>query len=120
MEFDNFILKKIIIAVSSFVGVGTVSVFWLPKGLRGYSPLRVGVSLGAAGVGLPQIVVPFAMQWFGASTDIETLVFFSGVAGIMSVPVVVWLTNYFDRSSDKTIFEVAKEVRAGEEKDGQK
>lgn len=108
----SFALGKLLSGVAGFFGGLSVSFFWQPKKLHEYGRLAAGAIIGgisvAASMALGGIV---ASRLRLDMNDADTALGMGYLIGILSVGIISFLANYFDKRDGQDILEVARELK---------
>lgn len=116
----SFALGKLLSGVAGFFGGLSVSFFWQPKKLHAYGRFAAGAIIGgisvAASIALGGIV---ASKLRLDMNDADTALGMGYMIGIVSVGIISFLANYFDKRDGQDILEVAQELK-GKKKSAKK
>lgn len=108
----GFAVSKIYYGISSLFGGFMLSFFWMPERLRTHRPIAAGAIIGGVSVGSGVIFGGALAVYLGMNpNDANTALAVGGGIGLTAVAIVSWLANFFDRTKDKDIIEVATELR---------
>jgi len=111
---SGFAVGKILSGVAGFFGGLSLSFFWQPKKLHQHGKLAAGAIVGGIAVGASVTLGGVVAMIFGLDFSNSDVALGIGYAvGALSVGVVSFVANFFDRREDKDILEVAKELRSG-------
>jgi len=114
-------MGKILSGVAGFFGGLSVSFFWQPKKLHEYGRLAAGAIIGGisvtAAIALGGIV---ASKLKLDMNDADTALGMGYLIGIVSVGIISFLANYFDKRDGHDILEVASELRGNKKKPAKK
>lgn len=108
----SFALGKLLSGVAGFFGGLSVSFFWQPKKLHSYGRFAAGAIIGgisvAASIALGGIV---ASKLRLDMNDADTALGMGYMIGIVSVGIISFLANYFDKRDGQDILEIAQELK---------
>lgn len=117
----SFAIGKLLSGIAGFFGGLSVSFFWQPKKLHQYGKLAAGAIIGgisvAASIALGGIV---ASKLKLDMNDADTALGIGYMIGIVSVGIISFLANYFDKRDGHDILEVAQELKNGKKKSAKK
>jgi|688.fasta_scaffold927736_2 hypothetical protein len=112
MESEQWLIDKLIYAVTACFGAFGLAAFWTPNHLQTHSKLAQGCIIGGIAVGSSIALGGFLLLKLGLNpeqTDNVTAVGF--LVGVSSVAILNFLGNFFDKREEKDIIEIVKEVK---------
>lgn len=113
----SFALGKLLSGVAGFFGGLSVSFFWQPKKLHGYGKLAAGAIIGGISVAAAIALGGIVASKLGLDmNNADTALGMGYMIGIVSVGIISFLANYFDKRDGQDILEVAHEIKHGKKK----
>lgn len=107
-----YILSKGAAALAGLFGGLSVSIFWQPKKLHQHGKLAAGAIIGGIAVSAAFTTGGIIARWVGLDfQEVDVALGLGYAIGAVSVGLIAWLANFFDRREGKDILEVANEVR---------
>lgn len=108
----HFFTNKVVGIISALLGVAGLTVFWIPPKLRGKQGIAVGILIGGVASIMSVLFGEIAITYFKLDPfDIEVRMAVNGAIGIVSLPLMGWLSNFFEKRSGKDIVQIANELR---------
>jgi hypothetical protein len=109
---SGFALGKLLSGVAGFFGGLSVSFFWQPKKLHSYGRLAAGAIIGGISVAASIALGGIASSKLGIDMNSPDNALGVGyMIGIVSVGIISFLANYFDKRDGQDILEVAQELK---------
>jgi len=109
---SGYAISKGATALAGLFGSISMSFLWMPAKFREHSRLAAGAIIGGIGVMAAIALGGLLIRQFGL--DPESLDVALGVGylvGAMSLGVIGWIANFFEKREKKDILEVYKEVK---------
>ena len=113
---SGYVISKGATAIAGLFGSLSMSFLWMPKKFRDHSRLAAGAIIGGIGVMAAIALGGLLIRQFGL--DPESLDVALGVGylvGAMSLGVIGWLANFFEKREGQDILQVAQEIKAAKE-----
>lgn len=108
----NFFLSQGLSALSGLFGGLSVSFFWQPRKLHQHGRLITGVIIGGISVSATFALGGILARWLGLNFgEVDNALGLGYLVGAISVGVIAWLANFFNRREDHDILEVAGELK---------
>lgn len=109
---QSFLISQILAAFSGLFGGLSISFFWQPKKLHQHGRLSAGLIICSISVAATFALGGLVSRWLGMNFDQADNAMGLGYGlGIVSVGVIAWLANFFNRREDSDILEVAGELK---------
>jgi hypothetical protein len=109
----GFILSKIFYGIAGLFGGLTLSFFWQPAKLQRHGRIAAGAIVGGASVFCAVVFGSALSIFIGLDPhDANIALAIGGGVGILSVGIISFLANFFDKRENHDILDVAKEVKA--------
>ena len=103
-------------AISGFLGLTSFSFFWLPPSIKELGIFARGFVFCLLGFVVPYVFTKFALRKLGVEQPtVEDIMVGSFVIGSFSMYVFHLISNWTRRNEQKTILQVAKDLKRGEE-----
>ncbi|WP_086002479.1 hypothetical protein [Pectobacterium wasabiae] len=104
-------LSQALAALAGLFGGLSVSFFWQPKKLYQHGRLVAGVIIGAISVSTTFMLGGFIARWLGMNfQDSDIAMGIGYFVGAISVGMIAWLANFFNRREGDDILQVAGEL----------
>src|SRR5471032_1035006 len=108
----NFFVSQILAAFAGLFGGLSISFFWQPKKLHRHGRFSAGLIIGSISVGATSALGGIVSRWLGMNfNEADTAMGLGYVVGAVSVGMIAWLANFFNRREDDDILEVAGELK---------
>ncbi|KAA8725670.1 MAG: hypothetical protein LKK36_19990 [Ewingella americana] len=108
----NFFISQVLAAFAGLFGGLSISFFWQPKKLHRHGRFSAGLIIGSISVGATSALGGIVSRWLGMNfNEADTAMGLGYVVGAVSVGVIAWLANFFNRREDSDILEVAGELK---------
>lgn len=108
----SFFISQILAAFAGLFGGLSISFFWQPKKLHRHGRFSAGLIIGSISVGATFALGGIVSRWLGMNfNEADTAMGLGYVVGAVSVGVIAWLANFFNRREDDDILEVAGELK---------
>lgn len=105
-------LSQGLAALAGLFGGLSVSFFWQPKKLHQHGRLAAGVIIGAISVSTTFTLGGFIARWLGMNfKDSDIAMGIGYFIGAISVGMIAWLANFFNRREGQDILQVAGELK---------
>jgi len=105
-------LSQGLAALAGLFGGLSVSFFWQPKKLHQHGRLAAGVIIGAISVSTTFTLGGFIARWLGMNfKDSDIAMGIGYFVGAISVGMIAWLANFFNRREGHDILQVAGELK---------
>jgi hypothetical protein len=109
----GFILSKIFYGIAGLFGGVTLSFFWQPARLRKHGRVAAGAIVGGASVFCAVVFGGALSIFLGLDPhDANIALAIGGGVGILSVGIISFLANFFDKREHHDIVEVVQEIKA--------
>ncbi|AVF37489.1 hypothetical protein BV494_18080 [Rahnella sikkimica] len=109
---QSFLISQILAAFSGLFGGLSISFFWQPKKLHQHGRLSAGLIICSISVAATFALGGLVSRWLGMNFDQADNAMGLGYGlGVVSVGVIAWLANFFNRREDSDILEVAGELK---------
>ncbi|WP_312691156.1 hypothetical protein [Kosakonia sp.] len=106
------LLSQGLAALAGLFGGLSVSFFWQPKKLHQHGRLAAGVIIGAISVSTTFTLGGFIARWLGMNfKDSDIAMGIGYFVGAISVGMIAWLANFFNRREGHDILQVAGELK---------
>lgn len=106
------LLSQSLAALAGLFGGLSVSFFWQPKKLHQHGRLAAGVIIGAISVSTTFTLGGFIARWLGMNfKDSDIAMGIGYFVGAISVGMIAWLANFFNRREGHDILQVAGELK---------
>ena len=103
-------------AISGFFGLTSFSFFWLPPSIKELGMFARGFVFCLLGFVVPYVFTRFILRRFGIEhPSVEDIMVGSFTIGALSMYVFHLLSNWTRHNEQKTIVQVAKELKSGDE-----
>lgn len=108
----GFLAGKLLSAIAGMIGGLSLSVFWQPEKIRQHGKLAAGAIVGGISVGGSVALGGMVAKYLGLEMDnMDTALGIGFMMGLVSVGVINFLANFFDKREGADILEVAREVK---------
>jgi len=108
----TFVISKALTAIAGFFGGLSVSFFWQPKKLNQHGKLAAGAIIGGISVAASFTLGGIIARETGLDfTDADVALGVGYTVGVVSVGIISFLANFFDKREDLDILEVAQELK---------
>lgn len=108
----SFALGKLLSGVAGFFGGLSVSFFWQPKKLHAYGKLAAGAIIGGISVAAAIALGGVVSSKLGIDmSSPDNALGIGYMIGIVSVGIISFLANYFDKRDGQDILEIANELK---------
>ncbi|CCK06270.1 FIG00554639: hypothetical protein [Cronobacter sakazakii 696] len=105
------LLSQCLAALAGLFGGLSVSFFWQPKKLHQHGRLAAGVIIGAISVSTTFTLGGFISHWLGMNfRDSDIAMGIGYFVGALSVGMIAWVANFFNRREGHDILQVAGEL----------
>ena len=109
---SGFAMGKLYSGVAGFFGGLSVSFFWQPKKLHSYGKLAAGAIIGGISVAAAIALGGIVAGRLGLDmNNADTAMGMGYMVGILSVGIISFLANYFDKRDGHDILQIAEELR---------
>lgn len=109
---QSFLISQILAAFSGLFGGLSISFFWQPKKLHQHGRFSAGIIICSISVAATFALGGLVSRWLGMNFDQADNAMGLGYGlGVISVGVIAWLANFFNRREDSDILEVAGELK---------
>ena len=109
---QSFFISQLLAAFAGLFGGLSISFFWQPKKLHQHGRLSAGLIICSISVAATFALGGLVSRWLGMNFDQADNAMGLGYGlGIVSVGVIAWLANFFNRREDSDILEVAGELK---------
>ncbi|CAI8944745.1 hypothetical protein [Kosakonia sp. YIM B13611] len=106
------LLSQGLAALAGLFGGLSVSFFWQPKKLHQHGRLAAGIIIGAISVSTTFTLGGFIARWLGMNfKDSDIAMGIGYFVGAISVGMIAWLANFFNRREGHDILQVASELK---------
>ncbi|EOC0265748.1 hypothetical protein ACI0ZQ_002904 [Cronobacter dublinensis] len=106
------LLSQCLAALAGLFGGLSVSFFWQPKKLHQHGRLAAGIIIGAISVTTTFTLGGFISHWLGMNfRDSDIAMGIGYFVGALSVGMIAWLANFFNRREGHDILQVAGELK---------
>ena len=110
------LIEGVASAISGFLGLTSFSFFWLPPSIKELGMFARGFVFCLLGFVVPYVFTRFILRRFGiADPTNEDIMVGSFLIGGLSMYVFHLISNWMRRNEQKTIMQVAKDLKRGEE-----
>lgn len=112
IDLTQYAWNKILLVVGSFIGVSIANSAYVPPYMRGNSASKIAIMSASVAAGLAFTVGGMLLIYFGVDPSATDVVLFvGGCIGLFSPFGLNLLRNTALKHEDKTLSEVAKEVK---------
>ncbi|WP_051931036.1 MULTISPECIES: hypothetical protein [unclassified Rahnella] len=109
---ESFLLSQILASFAGLFGGLSLSFFWQPKRLHQHGPVSAGVIISSISVGAAFALGGLVSGWLGMNFNQAVNAMGLGYGlGVVSVGMIAWLANFFNRREDDDILEIAEELQ---------
>lgn len=109
---SHFFISQILAAFAGLLGGLSISFFWQPRKLHRHGRFSAGLIIGSISVGATFALGGIVSRWLGMNfREADTAMGLGYVLGAVSVGVIAWLANFFNRREDDDILEIAGELK---------
>lgn len=109
----GFAISKGLAALAGLFGGLSVSFFWQPKKLHQHGRLAAGAIIGGISVSAAFALGGIVARLVGLNfLEVDIALGLGYLVGAISVGIVAWLANFFDKREDSDLLEVAQEIQA--------
>ncbi|WP_380184519.1 hypothetical protein [Kalamiella sp. sgz302252] len=109
---QSFFINQLLAAFAGLFGGLSISFFWQPRKLHQHGRLSAGIIIGSISVAATFALGGLVSRWLGMNFNQADNAMGLGYGlGIVSVGVIAWLANFFNRREDSDILEVAGELK---------
>jgi len=109
---QSFFINQVLAAFAGLFGGLSISFFWQPRKLHQHGRLSAGVIIGSISVAATFALGGLVSRWLGMNfNEADNAMGLGYGLGIVSVGVIAWLANFFNRREDSDILEVAGELK---------
>lgn len=109
---QSFLISQILAAFSGLFGGLSISFFWQPKKLHQHGRLSAGLIICSISVAATFALGGLVSRWLGMNfSQADNAMGLGYGLGIVSVGVIAWLANFFNRREDSDILEIAGELK---------
>lgn len=108
----NLLLNQVLAAFAGLFGGLSISFFWQPKKLHQHGRFSAGMIISSISVAATFALGGLVSRWLGMNfNEADNAMGLGYGLGVISVGVIAWLANFFNRREDSDILEVAGELK---------
>lgn len=112
IDFSQYTLNKILLAVGSFAGVSIMNVLWQPKFVKRKGVIAAAMVTTAVSVTLSVTAGGALLVWLGVDqSKADIVLFVGGAIGFFGPFALNALRNFFSKYEDSDAIEVVNEVK---------
>ena len=109
---QSLLISQVLAAFSGLFGGLSISFFWQPKKLHQHGRFYAGIIIGCISVGATFALGGLVSRWIGMNfNEADNAMGLGYGLGVISVGVIAWLANFFNRREDSDIIEIAGELK---------
>jgi hypothetical protein len=110
---SGYVVTKVMSAVAGLIGGLSLAVFWQPEKIRAHGKMAAGAIIGGISVGGSVALSGIVAKQLGLDmTNADTALGLGFLMGLISVGIINFLANFFDKREKADILDVAREVRS--------